>query len=222
MATINQRISELIGTEYETIPALSKYDLINAAVNEVADMLPTEILLKYNATITEVTSDAGMDNTEEKKVVLVTREVASSGTQTRECKAVPNHEFDRALDTNSIYLATNESPVYAYDNSAAGDPKLKIAPAPTALQKGFVYHFDYKTGDTGAGSNIAGFPDSVLQAVVYKACVNLLHAYVSDFTQDEEDTELVQMIQAQIQMLNAQFANEMKRFMEQDATPRGE
>ena len=178
MATINVRISELIGEDYEVIPSGSKNDLINAAVSEVADMLPSEILLKDNAAITEVTSSAGMDNTEEKKILLVMREIANSGTQTRECKAVPSHEFDRALDNTSIYYATAESPVYSYDNSSVGDPKLKIAPAPTDLQKGFVYHFDYKTGDTGAGSNITGLPDSVLQAVVYKACVNLLHAYV--------------------------------------------
>ena len=53
-------------------------------------------------------------------------------------------------------------------------------------------------------------------------CINILNAYISDFVQDEEDTELQQMLTAQMQLLQTNFANEMKRFMEQDATPRGE
>ena len=65
-------------------------------------------------------------------------------------------------------------------------------------------------------------PNTDLQAVVLKMCVNILNAYISDFVQDEEDTELQQMLTAQMQLLQTNFANEMKRFMEQDATPRGE
>ena len=46
-ATIGNRITDLIGSDYSSIPANSKADLINAAINEIADMLPAELLLKY-------------------------------------------------------------------------------------------------------------------------------------------------------------------------------
>ena len=49
-ATIGSRITDLIGSEYATIPSLSYKDLINAAFNEVADSMKPELLLKYSRT----------------------------------------------------------------------------------------------------------------------------------------------------------------------------
>ena len=45
--TITQRITDLIGSEHTTTAAYSG-DLINAAMNEIADMLSVEELLKYS------------------------------------------------------------------------------------------------------------------------------------------------------------------------------
>jgi len=223
LAQIGQRITDLIGSDYNSIPSLSYEDLIRAAVNEVADMLPNELLLKYVHYKTDITS-AGLDAPEEKKVLLVTREIADSGLEVRECKAVPYHEFLRAQNSDSIYLATIESPLYTIDITTATDPKLKIFPVPTNDSIGAVWHFNYQgTSDTpSTATTINGLPDSCLQAVVAKACLNILQAYISDFVQDEEDTELQGMINAQIQVLTAQFQNEIKRFVEPDGTPRGE
>ena len=221
MANIGNRITDLIGSDYSVIPSNSYADLINASINEIADMLPSELLLKYVNYKTDITS-AGLDAPEEKKILLVTREIANSGTEVRECKAVQYKDFLRCLDSDSIYFATVESPVYTYDINTATDPKLKIAPVPNTNQIGTVWHFNYHTADPITLSAIPGLPDSCLQAVVLKACINLLQAYISDFVQDEEDGELTSMITAQIQSLQAQYQQEMARFMEQDATPRGE
>ena len=46
--TIAQRITDLIGATYNT-EAAYEGDLINAAINEIADMLPDDVLLKYSA-----------------------------------------------------------------------------------------------------------------------------------------------------------------------------
>jgi hypothetical protein len=221
MANIGERITDLIGSDYDNIPSLSYQDLINTAINEIADMLPNELLLKYVHYKTNITSD-GMDATEEKKVLLVTREISNSGLEVRECTAVPYNEFLRAQNTDSIYLATVESPVYTYDIYTATDPRLKIFPVPNDNQIGTVWHFNYVTGDNTGSSDINGLPDSCLQAVVLKACINILQAYISDFVQDEEDTELQQMLTAQIGSLAQMYQQEMSRFVEQDATPRGE
>jgi len=224
MATINQRIEELIGSDYAVIPANSVNDLINAAVNEIADSLPPELLLKY-VHYKAMVGASGLDATEEKKILLVTREIADAGTEVRECKAIPFFEFLRAQDSSSIYQATVESPVYTYDVTTAADPKLRIFPEPTTDQVGLVWYFTYIEGTNGnyaSATDINGLPNSCLQAVVLKACMNILQAYISDFVQDEEDNEMQTMITAQMQSLAQQYNMEMGRFMEQDATPRGE
>ena len=57
--TLGQRITDLIGSDYNTIPAYAG-DLINSAINEVADMMSEELLLKYSPTPTSVTSSSGV------------------------------------------------------------------------------------------------------------------------------------------------------------------
>jgi len=221
MATFTNRITDLIGSDYTSIASNSVDDLFNSAANEVADMLPSELLLKYVHYKTNITA-AGMDAPEEKKVLLVTREIADAGTEVRECKPVPYHEFLRAQNSASIYFATIESPVYAYDIQTAVDPKIKIFPVPTDDQIGTVWHFNYLTGSNTGNSNIDGLPDSCLQAVVIKACIGILHTFVSDFVQDEEDAEMQGMLMNQIAALQARYQEEMLRFSEPDASPRGE
>ena len=80
MATIGERITDLIGSDYSSIPANSKADLINAAINEVADLVPAELLLKY--AVDPINLNAGTPawtSVEGKKVLLVVREESGSG-----------------------------------------------------------------------------------------------------------------------------------------------
>ena len=221
MASIGLRITDIISADYDDIPSNSYNDLINSAINEVADSLPNELLLKYCHYKTNITAD-GLDAVEEKKVLMVAREINDSTIEVRECTAVPYNEFLKVQDTNSLYCATVESPVYTYDVFAATDPKLKIAPEPTANQLGYVWHFNYVTGDNSGSSNINGLPDMCLQAVVFRACVNILQAYISDFVQDEEDSEMQTMLNTQMQSLQGAYTLEMQRFTETDKQPRGE
>ena len=225
MATIGQRIEELIGSAYSTIPTNSKSDLINAAISEVADMLPADLLMKYlnDSNVADIGVDGAYTTVEGKKVLLVTREINDSATSpTAEAVAVPIQEFYQCQDSDSMYEATAYSPVYSYKASGGTGSDLVIYPIPTGNQAGKVHYFAYPTSDQSGNNTITGLPSEVTQAIVVKASVNILQTYISDFVQDEEDTELQQMLTAQMQLLQTNFANEMKRFMEQDATPRGE
>ncbi len=47
--TIALRITDLIGSEYSTNAAYAG-DFINAAINEIADLLPDKLLLKHSKT----------------------------------------------------------------------------------------------------------------------------------------------------------------------------
>ena len=217
----NNRIEELIGSDYSTIASNSYIDLFNAAIAEVADMLPSELLLKYAVDpINLNNSTPTWTSVEGKKVLLVTRLDASGGFN-RECRPVSIQDFEKAKDSNSIYLATKYSPVYTYATDA-GSTALTLYPTPTATETAKVYYFGYPSTDKTAAVSIDGFPNEVEQAVVLKACINILQTYISEFVQEDEDSELQQMITAQMQTLTAQFQSEMARFVEPDATPRGE
>ena len=221
-ATIGNRITDLIGSDYSVIPANSKADLINAAINEVADMLPYELLLKYAVNPIDLDESTPTWTTVEgKKVLLVTRLDDSSPRLAQECKPVSIQDFEKAKDANSIYLATKYNPVYAYITDA-GNTVLTILPEPIVHEDVKVYYFAYLTSDQAGSTAITGFPTEAHQAVVLKAAINILQAYISDFVQDEEDMEMQQMLSGQIQSLQAQYQMEISRYMEPDAVPRGE
>ena len=222
MATFTNRITELIGNDYTTIASNSYLDLFNAAVSEVADMAPPELLLKYAVDPSDLDENTTtLTTVEGKKVLLVTRLDDSSPRLAQECKPVSIQAFEKAKDANSIYLATKYNPVYAYITDG-GTTALTILPEPIVHEDVKVYHFTYTTISDLAVSTIAGLPNELENAVVLKACINILQTYISDFVQDEEDAELQQMIMVQIKTLSVSFEKEMARYMEQDATPRGE
>ena len=192
----SNRIAELIGSDYSTIAANSYIDLFNAAIASVADMLPPELLLKYAVNPQDLDENTPTwTSVEGKKVLLVTRLDDSSPRLAQECKPVSIQDFEKAKDATSIYLATKRTPVYAYTTDA-GSTALTILPEP--------------------------IPFEDVKAVILKACINILQAYVSDFCQDEEDSEMLQMLGGQVQSLEGQFQGEMVRYQEPDATPRGE
>jgi hypothetical protein len=155
MATFTNRLTELIGSDYTTIAANSQYDFFNAAIAEVADMLPTELLLKY--AVGPILLDNGTPtwaNVEGDKVLLVTREEGDGGPH-RDCKQVSIEDFERAKDTNSIYLATAHTPVYAF-TTTGGTTSLVLHPIPTSTEGAKVYYFAYPTLSDLAVSSVTG------------------------------------------------------------------
>ena len=224
------RITDLIGSEYNTIPT-NAGDLINAAINEVADMMSEDLLLKYSRTpgILEANTEWLVES---RKILKVTRIDADSSGIERECVYLDRTAFSAAQDSNSLYYATVNSPVYHLDSANAGAATLKIIPVPTTPQKGKIWYFQYVTG-TAPDSEITDLTETTLNSTVYlpsnsmhaialKSSINILQSYVSDFVQNEEDQEMVQMIQAQIKGLQSDFQQEMTRFMDEAGKPGSE
>ena len=219
MANLDVRIKEMIGEDFATI-ATSNLDLFNAAVNEIADMLPNEVLLKYADNPADLShSPTTWTSVEGAKVLLVMR-LDSTGID-RECRAVSIQDFGKAKDSNSIYYSTEHSPVYCLTTDA-GATVLDIAPVTTVSETAKIYQYTYSTISDLAVATVSYLPPELEQAIVLKASVNILQAYISDFVQDEEDHEMLSMIQTQIQTLGALFQVEMDRYTEQDKQPRGE
>ena len=220
--TIGNRITDLIGSEHATAAGYAG-DLINAAINEIADLLPDKLLLKYSRTPGVLESNSEW-LVEGRKILQVTRIDADSSGIERACQEVNRGDFSSAGDSNSIYSVTSFTPIYHEDTNNAGVATLKILPAPTAAQKGKIWYFSYvangtdTNGVTGATLNTSYFlPAELIHAVALKSSINLLSSYMSNSIQDDEDTEIVQMLTAQVASLQGQYEKEMTRFVGEKA-----
>ena len=225
--TIANRITDLIGSQYSTDAAYAG-DFINAAINEIADMVSEDLLIKYSRTPGELTSNSEW-LVEGRKILKVTRIDSDSSGIERECIEVDRAGFALAGDSSSIYNATAYSPVYHLDSANAGAATLKILPVPTTPQKGKIWYFSYRADSvdstiiTGATLNtILYLPSELIHAIALKSSINILKAYVSNQIQDEEDSEMLQMIQVQTQELSKDFLAEMQRFIPDMEKPKGE
>ena len=70
------------------------------------------------------------------------------------------------------------------------------------------------TGVTTATLNTSYYmPSELIHSIVLKSCINILQAYMSNQIQDEEDSEIVQLLQAQIAGLQQDYQQEISRFM---------
>ena len=213
---LNVRITDLIGSQYSS-DALYAGDLINAAINEVADMLPIDLLLKYSRTPGLLTSNSEW-LTEDRKILQVTRVDANSNGVERPCVEVNRAGFAAAGDSGSIYKATAHSPVFHHDTANDGAGTLKILPEPNDQgQTGKIWYFEYASANnttrTQATLNTSLYmPSNAIHAIALKSSINILKAYISNQVQDEEDIEMLQMIEAQLQELQKDFLAEMQRF----------
>ena len=224
--TIAQRITDLIGSQYTT-DASYEGDLINAAINEIADMVSVDLLLKYSPAPTTVTSATGVA-IEDKKILKVTR-IQSNGGVERECLPLERTAFDAATDSGSIYKATTFSPVYKIHSDNAASTVVIHPSCTNGGQEGKIFYFPYvadsadSTGITQATVNTTLYlPSNIIHAIVLKSCVNILKAYISNQVQDEEDTEMMQMVSTQSQLLEKDFLNEIKRFTDESEKPGSE
>jgi hypothetical protein len=219
-ATIGNRIADLIGDTYSTIPSNSYKDLINAAFNECADAIKPELLLKYSRTPGALT-EASTWLVEDRKILKVTRVDANSNGVERECKLLSVTEFSQAKDSASINYATAYSPVYTFDDNNDGAASLSIFPVcNNSGQTGKIWYFAYAlatTDLTGVNTTTLNtqyyMPSEIIHAIVLKSCINILQAYMSNQVQDEEDSEIVQLLQAQLAGLQQDYQQEISRFM---------
>ena len=225
--TLIQRITDLIGSEYDTNAAYSG-DLMNAAINEIADMISEDLLLKYSRTpgVLEANTEWLVES---RKILKVTRIDADSSGIERECRYFDRVAFSVAQDSNSIHYATVYSPVYHLDSANAGAATLKIMPVPTTPQKGKIWYFQYITDGTDSTAitqtsvnSTLYLPNDLIHAIALKSSINILQSYISNFIQDEEDSEMLQMIQTQLQGLKAEFQQEIARFMDESGRPGAE
>ena len=223
--SISIRLDELLGDihlsngEWE----VDLNGMYSAAVAEVADLVPGELLVDYSKppAILSVADDSIYVTGH--KVLYVRRQMnlLYADGPYYECREVTLAEFQKA-NVNvdgaiSIYAPTAETPIYVI-SPFNGRPTLQILPLPEAgiaESQGEVFLFQYPTALPDANEpNVEGMPLQLVQAVLLRTATHVLNAYLAWAVHEEEDNEIVALVSAQIQAYQSAYQAEMKRFME--------
>ena len=65
-------------------------------------------------------------------------------------------------------------------------------------------------------------PSNLIHGIVLKACINILTSYISNQVQDEEDSEMLQLITQQLSGLQSSFQAEITRYVDPQRAVGGE
>ena len=220
-ATLAQRIQDLVGFDYASNSINTEDEALETACAEVLDSLPDELLLKYAVAPEDLTSGSPTMDIEGKKVIRVARIEGNNDSgifMHRPCEKLTIEEYlNKTADANSIYLPTKHSPVYTEDPES-GTTVLRVFPALTGssadtVNTAKVWYITYPHGNFDGNTALDGFPNEAEHAVALKASMYILDAMISDKVQDDEDQEMLQMLSAQKQNLQATYQIEMGRLM---------
>ena len=218
-AKLSERIQDLIGFDYASNSINTENEALEAACAEVIDTLPEELLLKYAVAPTDLISGAPTMDIRGKRILRVSRIEGSNDDAIfihRPCEKLTIDEYlYNTQDANSIYLPTSHSPVYTEDPESAV-ATLKVFPAITGssadtVNTAKVWYITYPYGDFDGNIALDGLPNEVEHAVALKTASYILDTMMSDKIQDDEDEEMLRMLQAQKQNLDATYQIEMGR-----------
>ena len=213
-ATLGQIIHDIIGFDYASNSIYSEDEALEVACAEVIDLAPVSLLLKYAVAPTDLVDGAANMDIEGKKVLRVIR--FDSNGNAKICEKLDIDEFKMiALDTNSIYKSTKYSPVYTEDPET-GTTKLEVRPVPTggadAANSAKVYYITYPTGASPESlSALDGVPNELEHAIALRASMYILTTMISDAVQDDEDSELQSMLNAQLEVVNGMYQSELTK-----------
>ena len=237
---------------------IDEYTIIEQAIWEAANLLPKKLFLMSNNILgndpENVPDDPGGDNYDisglsqsnstisADKLILLVERVKSENLEPvptaditvekydyKHCKAVSQTEKDKVLDAESIYYATNYSPVYwlEYDHNAtstdANDRKIFTAPVttPSLYQNGGknwlkvntfalkIHVYSRQTGLTDSTTSYVGIP-TLAKSFVNKVCaLKLLDIKLASQSTSEEDAELFQLLNVQKQTFEKDLKEEL-------------
>lgn len=217
-STIAVNVQDLVGADMDATVVASYEEQIKNAFNYVLDLVPANSEIWVSADLeSEDTTGSVITKTEtdgtinDKKIVKITQQ---AGSITREVREMDYGQYLKGTDPNSIYYhgKSVNNPVY----TIGPDASILISPTPSSLSKATVYYVSYINNNISTKTDITlsdgtGYPYKLFYPGCIKSAINLIMAKVSDATQDEEDIELTQLLQAQLASLEKQFATEMQR-----------
>ena len=203
---IEKRTYDAIGAASDTIlsalDAATIADVASDALWTVARMLPHELLLK----LTEDDTDIEVLNSANTKIIdkILLHVEKNDGTNFVPCKEISITESEKALNADSVYKATDASPVYWLDSNE----KIKFAPD-TADEKGARYYAYTRQILPDLSDDLVGLPKEAYGAVIYLTASDIIKTALHTFTEDESPEEYALWKTHSDELLN-QFAKEIK------------
>jgi len=153
----NSEISKFLATGVQWV--------INLIEKTNPDMLP---LFASNQTLTNVAPQLALSTNA--KIIDVVRDSADSGGELLKCSPINPAFRSNAANTNSIYYASVNSPVYYIENAV-----LSVLPEPTANQNAKISIVLPDSSVAHSDSTISNFPSELYHAVVLYAAAQLLY-----------------------------------------------
>tara|TARA_R100000278_G_C5476520_1_gene166609 strand:+ start:1865 stop:2497 length:633 start_codon:yes stop_codon:yes gene_type:complete len=202
--SILNRVQDLVGEATSFSDENASY---NSAINEVIDFTPIDILIK-DASLHQMTTNTWTSGGD-KKILKVLRRDGDSGSMVPATE-ISREEWDLHHNTDSIYYRSSFTPKFSLFSDGT-DTKLMVTPPPTGTQGADVYYLSYNPGTLSSDSAVPRVSASLEQAIVLKTAINILANKISDAVQDEEDSEILQLLQAQSANLQSLYQVEMSR-----------
>ena len=228
LLTHEQMIENLIG---EFTPS-EHPELYRAGFHFVADLIPVDNELWSSGNLKGKTIHnsgsqvrGGDDSHLHLKIISVWRYQGGDVSFVK-CKEIPWDEFRRNKDSASLYYGGGSSKNPAY--SISDDGRLFISPSYSGTAADFYgevpdgvrayYRYwsyepnDFFTSDSyNTVEDLYGFPRDAQLAAIIKSAMNILQVKMGESVHDDEDSELLQLQQAQMQQLQQWFESEMSR-----------
>ena len=263
--TIKSRVLTILGEDNaDYLDNLTAPEEVwNEALWEIAGMMPHRYLLtqiKQPVDLENMDLDDGDGNPETTNgysfkaedliVLLVTRTVGDHILDTggdlvteryitKPCKEMAFEEIHKATDVNSIYFATNHSPVYTYKN-VGGNRTIFVYPEPsptwtagtgtyddeTILPYGVsgftVYGYPRETiNETDAGvlgesewdtmTEFANIPRDIEDIIIKRIALKIVELKLSNMATQEEDTEVFTLLGQDIALLEESLLDSIKK-----------
>lgn len=238
---------------------IDEYTIIEQAIWEAANALPKKMLLTANGylgyNMEDIDDDDGGNfdvnlimqsgsNISANDLILFVERIKSNNVESpgedvvvesysrRQAKEVSQTEKEKVLDSDSIYYATDYSPVYWLErkSGATTSDERTIYSAPistpvlyengtknwlkngTAALKIWVY--SRQTSISDSTDSYTGIPTQAKSFVDRMCALKLLEIKLAEQSTNEEDGELFQLLSAQRQVFQEDLKNELGMFRE--------
>ena len=226
MATkIKDRVLAKLAEDEDTFVSdiVNEFDLFEQAVWEIANMLPTRMLVNVAADPSSPTTSPHALIVHE-RILLVLRDDndATSGGNLVQCAEIGVEDSWKSLDAESIHFATARSPVFwVHRKGNASSPEITVAPDSDHLTV-----YTYKRNTVGAGNGeldwdtatgIDNIPDEALESIILKTAEMIMQQKLSKMAVDEEDAEIYAIYKANLDQLGQALRDEVTQLKKEEA-----
>jgi len=204
-ATFESKIEAMIGNT--SAEASFIQDALAASMLEVMKSLPSDLTIPLCSNIVNLSAASTQISVKDNAVVLAVY-YADNGLEARE---VSNAMFNKLSDSTSIHEASQLDPVFTIKNNASGLALMHVYPAPS---NGEMFVFQDPTSinlshDFTTGS-YADIPLVAQELVMILTGLKVLQIELGN-AKASEDPELIQMVTALINALQAQYQIEASK-----------